>query len=457
MPNEQHRQLPAVGVLLEQPRVRSLLATAPRSAVADAVRQSIAQVRAGAVPAPATPDGWADVVEATLAKAELPSLRRVINATGVVLHTNLGRAPLASQALAAIEAAARGATNLEYDLEHGRRGSRDVHAVSLLCSLLGAEDALIVNNCAAALVLALNTLANGARVLISRGELVEIGGSFRVPDIMGKSGAQLVEVGTTNRTHLADYFAPGTENAKAIVKVHRSNFEQHGYVAEAALRDLAALGQSKGIPVLYDFGSGLMVDLAPYGLSGEPLASDAVRDGAALTVMSGDKLLGGPQVGIMFGSTAQVAACRKNPLARALRVDKLRLAALEATLRLYREPATALVAIPVLAMLTASVESIAARAAALGAQLSSAGIRVAVVDSLGTVGGGAFPTAQIPSRALVPALPAEPLERSLRGGALPVVGRIEDGRLLLDLRSVQPTEDGLLVQSLREAAGRLSA
>jgi L-seryl-tRNA(Ser) seleniumtransferase len=367
----------------------------------------------------------------------------VLNGTGVVLHTNLGRAPLAQAAIDAIAHVAGGASNLEYDLGAGARGSRDTHAVALVTELTGAEDALVVNNCAAALVLALDTLADGREAIISRGELVEIGGSFRVPDIMAKSGARLREVGTTNRTHVDDYRRALGAETGAIVKVHRSNFEQRGYVAEASLRDLAPVAREGGVPLLYDFGSGLMVDLSPWGLAGEPLAREAVRDGATLVVMSGDKLLGGPQAGLMAGSAAAVARCRRNPLARALRVDKLTLAALEATLRLYREPAAAVAAIPVLAMLTADPLAVRERAAAAHAVVAAAGVACELVATEATVGGGAFPTARIPSWALAFADGAGARERALRGARLPLVGRVEGGRLLVDFRSLAPQEDAL--------------
>jgi len=375
----------------------------------------------------------------------------VLNATGVVLHTNLGRAPLAAVAIDAIADVARGFSSLEYDLATGARGSRHVHCAALLRELTGAEDALVVNNCAAALVLALNTVADGKEAVVSRGELVEIGGSFRVPDIMAKSGTRLVEVGTTNRTHADDYRRACGPNTGAIVAVHRSNFTVEGFVASVPLRDLAALADGAGVPLLHDFGSGLMLDLAPWGLRGEPTARDAVAAGASLVVMSGDKLLGGPQAGIILGHAALVDALRRNPLARALRVDKLTLAALHATLRLYREPARALREVPVLAMLTAPVDALHQRAAALAAQLAAWGIGVRVLASEATVGGGAFPAARMPSCALALDGDATHHDRALRDGALPVVGRIADGTLLLDLRSVPEGDDERFAAALREA------
>lgn len=444
------RSLPAIGVLLARQGVQALGERAPRALVTEAVRRAVADVREGRAPAPPDDAEWDARVASALRALERPSLRPVLNTTGVVLHTNLGRAPLAAAALDAIARTAAGACNLEYDIAEGRRGSRYTHCVALLCELTGAEDAIVVNNCAAALVLALNTFADGRQAVISRGELVEIGGSFRVPDIMARSGAVLREVGTTNRTHVDDYRAALGEATGALVKVHRSNFEITGFVAEASVRDLAPVAAEQGVPLLYDFGSGLMADLAAYGLTGEPLARDAVRDGATLTLMSGDKLLGGPQAGIIVGRAEAVAACRRNPLCRALRVDKLTLAALEATLALYRDPERAMREIPALAMLTASADTIRTRCESLGAGLR-ASVACEVVPSEATVGGGAFPSARIPSWAL--ALPGDPvaLDRRLRLGDHAVVGRIERDRLLLDLRSIPAALDPILLRAVAGA------
>lgn len=440
------RHLPAVGVLLERPAVKELATRHPPALVTRAAREAIAAVRGGSHQPPVDDAGWDALVAARLHEVSQSSLRRVINATGVVLHTNLGRAPLPRAAIEAIAATAAGASNLEYDIAKGARGSRYVHAVSLLTELTGAEDALVLNNCAAALVVALNTMADGREAIISRGELIEIGGSFRVPDIMAKSGAILREVGTTNRTHAADYQAALGPSTGAIVKVHRSNFEQLGFVAEASVRELVPIATAAGCPVLHDFGSGLLLDLSAWGLRGEPTISDTVRDGATLVVMSGDKLLGGPQAGIMLGSAAWVARCRANPLTRAFRVDKLTLAALEATLQLYRDPVVARQEIPVLAMLTAAVDTLRARAEAICAALP-AGHGVQVVESEATVGGGAFPSARIPSIALAVPGGREQEER-LRRLQPAIVGRVEHDQVLLDLRSVGPADDVVLATAI---------
>jgi len=449
--SDPRRALPSVHVLLEQEGVRALAERVPRAVVADAVRAAVAAARAEPARAPATDADWVTDISTRLAAFERPTLQPVLNATGVVLHTNLGRAPLALAAIEAIADVARGFASLEYDLAAGARGSRHTHCARLLCELTGAEDAFVVNNCAAALVLALNTVADGREAIVSRGELVEIGGSFRVPDIMARSGARLVEVGTTNRTHVADYQRAVTPQTGAIVTVHRSNFALEGFTAAASPRDLAAVATQAGIPLLYDFGSGLMLDLSPWGLAGEPTARDAVASGASLVVMSGDKLLGGPQAGLILGRADLVDALRRNPLARALRVDKLTLAALHATLQLYRDPARAIREIPALAMLTASPDALTRRAEAMAEHLVRSGVAARVVATDATVGGGAFPTARIPSAALALDGDAVRHERALRDGALPVIGRIADGVLLLDVRGIAEPDDARLVQAILEA------
>lgn len=444
------RELPSVNALLETSGVRSLLEHHPRRVVLDAVRSAIDAVRS-AGDLRRTEEQWMESITSAVRDITRPSLRRVINATGIVLHTNLGRAPLADVAVRAIEAVAEGFSNLEYDIETGQRGSRYTHCVGLLRRLTGAEDALVVNNCAAAMVLALNALAQKKEVLVSRGELVEIGGSFRIPDIMARSGAKLVEVGTTNRTHDDDYRRAITPKTGAIVKVHRSNFTIEGFTSEVSVERLAFIAAEHGLPVIHDLGSGLMLPLDEYGLKGEPTASIALASRATLVLMSGDKLLGGPQAGIILGSSATIAKLRKNPFARALRVDKLTLSALEATLRLYLEPERAVKEIPVLAMLTASPDEIESRAQAVARTLREGGVEAGVTATMASVGGGAFPTAEIPSSGLVLGGNAGDTEEKLRRGEPPVIGRILDGKLLLDLRSVLPREDATLSRAVLKA------
>lgn len=438
------RELPSVSSLLERPEIASLLARHPRAVVVDAVRGVIESARLDA-----RPDvEWDEAVAARIESDTRPSLRPIINATGIILHTNLGRAPLAKAALDAISSVARGFSNVEYDLASGKRGSRHSHCVTLLRQLTGADDAMVVNNGAAALVLALNTLARRKEALVSRGELVEIGGSFRIPDIMERSGTRLVEVGTTNRTHADDYRRAITARTAAIVKIHRSNFAVTGFVVEVGVPALVFIADEHGIPVIHDLGSGLLIPLDAYGLAGEPTVREAVAAKPAIAIMSGDKLLGGPQAGIIAGDAKAIAKLRANPLARALRVDKLTLAALEATLRLYLDPPRAAREIPVLAMISAATDTLRRRAELVA---RNSGSRVEIVDSEASVGAGAFPASVIPSVALAIAGNVRAMDRRLRGGRVPVVGRIASGRLLLDLRSVQEQDDADLAAALSEA------
>ena len=442
------RSLPSVDTLLRAEPARALLARVPRQLLVDAVRDAVEHVRRQPERAPRDEAGWGEVIEAALAARERRSLRPVHNATGVVLHTNLGRAPLPNAAIAAMTEIAAGYSNLEYDLDRGERGSRYTHCNALLRELTGAEDALVVNNGAAALILAVNTLARDREAIVSRGELVEIGGSFRIPDVMARGGASLVEVGTTNRTHLGDYLAAISPRTGAIVKVHRSNFTIQGFVAEVSVEELAVELGKDGPPIIRDLGSGLFISLEQWGLGGEPLASEAVRSGAAVVTMSGDKLLGGPQAGIALGSHAVIERMRRNPLTRALRVDKLTLAALEATLALYRDPMRAIREIPALAMLTAPETKLRERATALRAALTAAGHDATVVSSEASVGGGAFPTTRLASWAVAMEGDAMAVEARLRAAPRPVIGRIVDGRVLLDVRSIPDSDDGALAEAV---------
>jgi len=443
------RNLPSVSGLLEKTEVRQLLVRHPRSLVVDAIRQTLDEIRLS----PGETDSEA-VLESILDRVDelaRPSLRPLINATGIVLHTNLGRAPLAEAAIAAVAETARGYTNLEYDVEEGRRGSRYTHCVSLLRELTGAEDAMVVNNCAAALVLTLSALARGRDVLLSRGELVEIGGSFRVPDIMGRSGATLVEVGTTNRTHLDDYARAIGPRTGAIAKVHRSNFSIVGFVADVGVAQLVPLASEHNVPIIHDLGSGLLMSLDEYGLSGEPTASDALAAGAAVVLMSGDKLLGGPQAGIILGKHYAIERLKKDPFARAMRVDKMTIAALGATLALYRDPARALRLIPTLAMITAPATELRKRCEAVAGELRAATIAVDVVETVASVGAGAFPTRELPSFGVALSGNAAMLEQKLRAGIPPVIGHISDERVILDFRSIPAESDADLTSAIARA------
>ena len=376
-----------------------------------------------------------------------PSYRRVLNATGVVVHTNLGRAPLAAAAREAVARAASGYANLELDLETGERGSRHDHVEGLLRELTGAESALVVNNCAAATLLAVAALAGDGRgLVISRGQAIEIGGEFRIPDVVAQAGARMVEVGTTNRTRLADYAAALGPETAAILRAHPSNFRALGFVESVEIEDLCGLG----VPVIDDVGSGVLADDIAL-LADEPAVRRSVRAGAAVVCFSGDKLLGGPQAGLLVGAHGEIEACRRHPLARAVRVDKLSLAALEATLALYRDPEHARAAIPVLAMLTADEDALAARAERL-----ATGTGGTVIRTTARVGGGALPLLELhgPAVALDPGQAgADALAAALRGGDPPLVGRIQDGRLLLDPRTLDDAEAEAAAEVVRAARG----
>jgi len=388
----------------------------------------------------------ADLVEGARRRLQI-SLRPVLNATGVVIHTNLGRAPLAAAARRAVAEAARGYSNLELELSTGARGSRHDHVAGLLRELTGAEAAVVVNNCAAATLLAVAALAGRERdVVVSRGQLIEIGGGFRIPDVIAQAGARLVEVGTTNRTRLADYEEAITPATAAVLRAHPSNFRTVGFVEEVEIEALCGLP----VPVIDDVGSGVLVDDLP-ALAGEPPVRRSVRAGAALVAFSGDKLLGGPQAGLLVGRADAVAACERHPLARATRIDKLSLAALEATLMLYRDPALARRELPVLAMLGAEPAELATRARRLAEATGGT-----VVEAVGRVGGGALPLLELrgPAVALDPAAAgADALMSALRAGDPPLVGRIEDGRVLLDPRTLADDEIEPAIAAVRAARG----
>jgi L-seryl-tRNA(Ser) seleniumtransferase len=453
------RTIPSVDRLLASDAFAALLATLPRELVVTAVQRELETARTQlARDAATTPRLDADIVAERVAGAirrlQAGSLVPVLNATGVVLHTNLGRAPLAAVALDAMQRIALGYSNLEYDLESGARGSRYVHARELLVALTDAEDALVVNNNAAALVLALNTLARGRDAIISRGELVEIGGAFRVPEIMARSGARLREVGSTNRTHLADYRAALSERTGVLLKVHPSNFTIAGYTATVEVAELAPLAREHGVPLLHDVGSGLLLDPATVGLEGEPWALASLRAGANVVTLSGDKLLGGPQCGILLGQHALLERMRRNPLCRALRVDKLTLAALEATLRLYLEPDRARAEIPALAMLTLPLPQLRLRAETLAERCRAAGLSAGTADGASAVGGGASPGANVPTRLVLIDGNAQLWQRRLRAAEPAVIARITDDRLVIDLRTIPPAaDDALALAVLRACTG----
>lgn len=447
------RHLPAVDRLLHSDAFTSLLAAAPAADVVRHVRRVLEQARRGdaAFPLPTDAAGWRQRVEADMAAERRRGLLPVLNATGVVLHTNLGRAVLSSAAAEAVAAVAGSYCTLEFDLERGERGHRGLGAEALLTDLTGAQSALVVNNAAAALVLALASVARGGRVVVSRGELIEIGGRFRIPDVVEAAGLRLHEVGTTNRTRLADYArAVERPGVGAVLKVHRSNFRMSGFTEEVAPEDLAAMAAARGVPVVHDLGTGLLVDLSSHGLPDEPTVQASVRSGAALTVFSGDKLLGGPQAGVLAGWDEAVTLARRHPLARAVRADRLTLAALQATLAEYRDPGRAWETIPALRMIALPEARLEARARALARALADLPVPIGVEPGASVVGGGTLPGATLPTRVLrVPG--GDALSARLRLGEPPVVARVEEGAVLLDLRTILPEQDGPLVGALRTA------
>src|SRR5919198_1554279 len=428
--------LPSVDRVLRRDDVQALLLQYGRSAVTDAVRRVLAELRA-AHEASGDAALFARVAS-RLHQASRPTLRAVFNLTGTVLHTNLGRALLPEEAIAAMTDAARAPANLEYDLASGKRGERDAHVEELLCSLTGAEAATVVNNNAAAVLVVLNTLARGKEVPCSRGELIEIGGSFRLPDIMARSGCRLREVGTTNRTHLADYADAIGAKTGAVLKAHTSNYSIQGFTAAVPERDLAELCRSRGVPLVADLGSGALVDLSPYGLPREPTVAATLAHGADVVTFSGDKLLGGPQAGLIVGRAALIERIRTNPLKRALRVDKLTLAALAALLRLYRDPDRIAARIPTLRLLARPRAEIRVQAGRLQ-PLVQARLKqtVDIIECESEVGSGAATTQRLPSAGLAITPGNAKLAAAFRAPPVPVIGRMHEGALILDLRCLE--------------------
>ena len=443
------RSLPSVDRLARHELLRGLAeeASAP---LTELVRQTLATARV-AISRGAPPPSEDALAEQTLGLARLvfePGLRRVINATGVIVHTNLGRAPLSEAAISAMEAVSRGYANLEFDLEAGERGSRYTHLSPLLRQLTGAEAAIAVNNNAAAVLLALSAIAAGREVIISRGQAVEIGGGFRIPDVMRQSGAKLIEVGTTNRTYLRDYENAIGEETAAVMRVHASNFRVVGFTEQPSVQDMARVAHEHGVLLIDDLGSGCLLDTREFGLAYEPTVAESIGARADLCLFSGDKLLGGPQAGIIAGRADLIHTISRHPLARAVRMDKATIAGLHATLLHYlRGEATS--AIPVWRMIAAPVDGIEERASSWAAAL---GAVASVVDGRSMVGGGSLPEESLPTKLVAIELPgATALAKRLRTGDPAVVARIEDDRLLLDPRTVHPDEDGELLRALKGA------
>lgn len=463
---ELFRELPAVDLVVRAGDVAALAALHGTAAVTDAARVVLGRLReeiaSGLLDAAGLRialGGIAGAIEVELRRALGYSLRPVINATGVILHTNLGRAPLAEAALAHARGIAGVYSNLEFEVEAGVRGKRDLHVERLFRRVLGDEAAgaastIVVNNNAAAVLLALNSLADGGEVVVSRGELVEIGGSFRIPDVMGKSGAVLREVGTTNRTRVADYEKAINERTRLLLRVHRSNFEITGFTEQPSVGELVAVARKHAIPLMEDLGSGALVDLESFGISGEPGVLDSLRAGVDVVTYSGDKLLGGPQAGMISGRADLVGRMRANSLFRALRVDKLTYAALEATLLAYAKRDHD--AIPVLRMMRLTKDEIGARAEALAARLRAEKLEVEVVDGESVIGGGAAPSSVLSTRLLAvrcAGLSADELAVRLRAGDPPIVARVDEGRVVMDLRTVFAEQDVAIAAALGRIAG----
>jgi L-seryl-tRNA(Ser) seleniumtransferase len=472
-----YRKLPSVDALLQSRDLAAIISSEGQAAVTDAARTVLARLRAEIAAARlAASDvdlalsGISEAVVRQVRQSAKYSLREVINATGVILHTNLGRAPLAASALEHARNTASGYSNLEFDIETGERGKRDAHVERLFRRLIsqglagesarGAPDVstdvstIVVNNNAAAVLLGLNTLAEGGEVIVSRGELVEIGGSFRIPDVMMKSHASLREVGTTNRTRVADYERAINDKTRLLLRVHRSNFQITGFTEQPAIGDLVALAKARNIPLMEDLGSGSLFDLRSVGVDGEPGVLDSLNAGVDVVSYSGDKLLGGPQAGLISGRGDLIARMRANSLFRALRVDKLTYAALEATLLAYVKQDHD--SVPTLRMMRMSKNEINKRAEAVAGKILRTKLQIEVADGESVLGGGAAPSAVLPTRLLAltsDGVTADELLARLRSSDPPIVARVEDGRVLLDLRTVFPEQDGALVAALRELGG----
>lgn len=467
--HNQLKKLPGVDFLLDLAQKDNRFADIPRTVMVDCTRQALDHLRQNILAAAGPQiddqaDEQIDVqidVQAILLeilklseKKISPKLVNVINATGVVLHTNLGRALLCDDALENIQTIARSYSNLEFKIQTGKRGIRYEAVDELICELTGAQSAVVVNNNAGAVLLALNTLARNTQVIVSRGELVEIGGSFRIPDVMEKSGCILKEVGTTNRTHLRDYENAVNETTGLLLKVHASNYKIEGFTATVGLKELVALGEQKNIPVMEDLGSGTLIDFSKYGLAPEPTIADSVKSGADIITFSADKLLGGPQAGIIVGKKDAIARIRQNPLTRALRIDKMTLAALESTLKLYRDEKSAIQKIPTLRMLTLSYEDICTKAADLFKLIQEKIGAVASVnlkEMTSRPGGGSFPELKLPTRCITIeplTLSVSRLEQAMRLSEHRIIGRIEDDQYILDPRTIQNGQEPLIALTL---------
>lgn len=465
MPNQLLRSLPSIERLLERPLASQLSLGLSRERVRDLLRGIIDELReelaSGRWPAASGSQQLTEEAELRLesraAEYAQPSLRRVINATGVIIHTNLGRAPLARAAIEAVSEAAAHYSNLEYDLTRGERGHRETHCQELLAHLAGSEAAVIANNNAAAVLLVLNTLAEGGEVIVSRGELIEIGGSFRIPDVMVKSGAKLREVGTTNRTRISDYEQAINERTKLILRVHPSNYRIIGFTERPSVQQIADLAHRTGVPSFEDLGSGCLMDLSSYGVIDEPVVASSLKAGISVVSFSGDKMLGGPQAGVIAGSREIVDRVRKNPLMRALRVDKMTYAAIEATLRLY-ERGVALSEVPVIRAIAATREDVGERATRFSGsvtRLTKGKLKASLEEGASIIGGGSAPEVKIPTVLVAlesSAMSAASLEEQLRRYRIPIIARTERDRVLIDLRTVAEDDEPVILDAIAALA-----
>jgi L-seryl-tRNA(Ser) seleniumtransferase len=460
--------LPGVDHLLDMAAADVELAGIPRSVVLNSIRTVLSQLRSRIIE---NDHGLTDVdlpdaavlekVRRSARTAMTLNLKKVVNATGIVVHTNLGRSLLAPEVIENVGRISGHYSNLEYDLRLGKRGSRYTNVEDIICEISGAEAAMVVNNNAGAVLLSLETLARGRKVIVSRGELVEIGGSFRIPDVMAKSGGMLAEVGTTNRTHLRDYENAIDADTALLLKVHKSNYSVVGFSAEVPLKTLAALGKKHSLPVMEDLGSGTFIDFSRYGMLKEPTVQDSVAAGADIITFSGDKLLGGPQAGLIVGKKDYVDRIKKNPINRALRIDKMTLAALESTLRLYRDEAQAVRTIPTLRMMTQPIEEIEAKAGCLKSMLEKLGrpeLKIQLLDLFSKPGGGSLPLLELPTKCLgatIEGLSANTLQKRLRASVPPVIGRIENDMFIMDARTVQDDDLAVIEKAFRHLLERI--
>lgn len=461
------KKLPAVDQIMDSKRVRELTAVYPKEVVADSVRETIETERERLLRITNTSDCDGLIINEEEIKSKIisdaifkienkfkPNLRRIINATGTVLHTNLGRAILPEKVYKYLADILMHYSSLEYDIEKGVRGSRYSHVESLLCSITGAESALVVNNNAGAVLLVMSALASGKEVIISRGQLVEIGGSFRIPDVLSQSGAKLVEVGTTNKTYIRDYEEKINQETGALLKVHTSNYAICGFTVDVKSESLVALGGKYNLPVIEDLGSGTLIDFSVYGLSKEPTVQQSIKAGLDVVTFSGDKLLGGPQAGIIIGKLKYIEKIKKHPLTRALRTDKITLGMLEYVLRLYLDESIAKEEIPTLKMILCSLDVLTNKAEELYKNIKRKhfGINVEITDTKAIVGGGAFPVEQLPSKGVsisIPGISAATLEKMLRHSMIPIIGRIENNKLIFDVRTIQQDEIEIVAETLK--------